>query len=170
MPPGLRIDPGAKEWPDFMGCGNPLPSFFVSDIVIDDLEANGVPVWRKTHAPIAEVGSKTLREKPAPKYYVVEVEPGIDVDFEASGVAVGSDGKPQLTKDQRAKQPVMRLDYSSWTGADLFCYSNWRGGSRLDLLCTDKVKALAEKEGWTNVRFEKQFVAGADPWTGKLVP
>jgi hypothetical protein len=162
--PGLHIDPGASVWPDFLGCGNSPPSFFVSDVVIDDLEANGIPIWRKTEFPIGSNQSKKLQDKKPPRYFVIEAKPGIAIDFDASGVVVDAVGKPQFTKAQRLNQPVLQLDLNTWNGSDLFSISNL--GSKLTLLCTEKVKALAEKERWTNVRFEKQWIAGTDPWSG----
>lgn len=169
MEPGLHIDPDGKWWPDFLGCGNSPPVFFVSDMVIDDLEANGVPIWRKTEFPIASIESKALQKKKPPRYFAVEVENGINIDFPASGIAVDDDGIPQFTKEQRLNRPILKLDHTSWSGTDLFSYSNLGNGNRLTVLCTEKVKVLAEKEGWTSIKFERQAIAGADPWTGKLL-
>lgn len=160
-PPGLIVDPGASVWPDFLGCGGGPPYFFISDTVIDDMAANGIPVWRKTEMPIATIRSKRLREKKPPRYFVVEVEPGISIDYEASGVEVGSDGKPIYTRDQRLNLPPHRIDPATWTGADLFSCFNFM--NRQYLICTEKVKRLAEKEGWLNVHFEKHPMVRDDP-------
>lgn len=151
MKPGLYIEPG-KRWPDFLMNGGSPPGFFVSGRVIESLRAIGLPLGRVTEMPIAEIKSKGLKDKPAPKYFVVETKPGIEVDFDASNISTDASGKPILTPQSFPKSIMLRE--SSWNGTDLFDYSNFSQGPYLNMFCTERVKQLAEKEGWTNVRFK----------------
>ncbi len=150
--PGMNIDPGGRTWTHLIGNGLGWPSFFVNETAICDLEDAGIEIWRKTEMPIASIKSKTLLKLLPPKYYVLEAERGIEVDFEASGVPFDSDGKPNhRARDKDKKGPLaVRLD--SWSGKDLFSI---RQGVPMVVYCTDKVKSLAEEKGWTNVKFEE---------------
>jgi hypothetical protein len=161
-PPGLHLDPGGSRWLDFIGCGNPPPSFFVSETVIDDLEANGISISRKTEMPIASITGKRPKVKP-PRYFVVEAAPGIDVDFAASGIACDPAGRPVLTNEQRLHPPLLQLSLPSWSGADLFSIGNY--GTPLWLLCTERVKALAAEQKWSNIDFQRRAIAGVPPFS-----
>jgi hypothetical protein len=151
-PPGMDIDPGGRVWTDFIGNGLGWPSYFVSEKAICDLDNAGIEVWRKTEMPIASIKSKTLQKVTPPKYYVLEAEGGIDVDYEASGIPLDSDGNPNhRARDQTKKGPLaVKLD--TWNGKDLF---STRDGVPMVAYCTEKVKKLAEEKGWTNVKFEE---------------
>ena len=151
-PPGIYIETG-RIWPDFLGHGGGSPSFFVTERVLESMRTEGLTITRATEIPIGQIDSKALKDKPPPRYFVVETAPGIEVDFAATGIPTDAEGKPVLNPLPKPWPPVAwRLRLSSWNGADLFCYSNF-GGS-LTLVCTEKVVELAKREGWTNCRFE----------------
>jgi hypothetical protein len=149
--PGLHIDPGGKVWADVLGCGGGPPSFFVSERIINNLQAEGIPILRATEMPIAKNLSKALKDVPSPKYYVLEAAPGIRLAYEAMGIELDSTGKPILV--QGAKFPEAIYDLATWNGADLMgklaVYD-----STTSLLCTERVKELAERNGWTNIEFK----------------
>lgn len=147
-PPGLKIDPGGKVWSDVIGCGGGPPSFFVSDRILSDLENEGIPVYRSTEMPIAKNLSKQLQDVPPPKYYVLEAEPGISWNFEAMGVQLSSKGIPIYDP---VHPPEHIADLSSWNGSDLFCLD--KGRLKVSIMCNDRIKNMAIKHEWTNIRF-----------------
>jgi len=150
-PPGLIIDPGGRVWSDVMGCGGGPPSFFVGERIVNDLQAEGIPSLRATEMPIAKNLSKALKNIPAPKYYVLEAEPGIRLAYSAMGLQLDPSGKPILVPG--AKFPEAIYDLKTWNGADLMGKLAVFD-STIDLLCTDRVKNLAERNGWTNIEFK----------------
>jgi hypothetical protein len=153
--PGLYIDPGGKKWPDILGCGFAPPVFFVSDRVVSSLRRFGVPLGRVTEMPVAQINAKALKGKPVPRYYVIETKPGIEVDFVSSGFKVDAAGKPILDPPPKPWPRYMyRLD--SWNGADLVGYRHFGPieAPYTTLLCTGRIKQLAEAEEWTNAEFE----------------
>ena len=142
-PPGIYIETG-RIWPDFLGHGGGSPSFFVTERVLESMRTEGLTITRATEIPIGQIDSKALKDKPPPRYFVVETAPGIEVDFAATGIPTDAEGKPVLNPLPKPWPPVAwRLRLSSWNGADLFCYSNF-GGS-LTLVCTEKVVELAKR-------------------------
>lgn len=153
--PGLHISSGGKHWPDILGCGDSPPGFFISDRVIESLRSIAAPMGRVTEMPIVEINAKALKNKPAPKYYVVETIPGIEVDLEATGFKLDRQGKPILNPPPNP-WPTYRYRLDSWNGEDLFAYRHFgpTDGPYVDMFCTERVKELAEREGWTNVRFK----------------
>lgn len=155
MPPGLRIDPGGRKWPDFLGHGGGKPSFFVSERVIESLNAIKAPLGRLTHMPIAVINAKALRNKPTPKYFVVETIPGIEVDLVATGFQVDAQGKAILIPRPNPWPRPYRYRMDSWNGSDIFAPRDIgpTDGPYTEMFCTVRVKELAEREGWTNVRF-----------------
>src|SRR5690606_37894513 len=114
--PGLIIDPGGNKWPDLLGHGGGSPSFFISDRVLESLRSIGAPIGRVTEMPIAEINAKLLKTKPAPKYFVVETQPGIEVDFAASNIPTHSEGKPILTPLPKPWPPLIKVRADSWNG------------------------------------------------------
>jgi hypothetical protein len=102
--------------------------------------------------PIADINSKRLQKKSPPLYYVLEAERGIDVDYEASGVPLDSNGKPDHRARDKDKKGPLAVKLDSWNGKDLF---STRQGVPMVVYCTEKVKSLAEEKGWTNVKFEE---------------
>lgn len=152
LEPGLYIDPGGTVWSDVLGCcGSPL-SYFVSERILNDLTAEGIEFLRATEMPIAENGSKALKNVPAPKYYVLEADPGINYISEPKNVRNAGMGMPKL--GDRVRRPSKQIYLSStWNGKDLFgCCSVYN--STTSLFCTDKVKNIAERNGWTNIEFK----------------
>lgn len=149
--PGLYIDPGGRVWSDVMGCGGGPPSFFVSERIINDLQAEGIPMLRATEVPIAQNLSKALKDVPAPKYYVLEADPGISYAYDLMGLDLDQNGKPIIDRTKMFPECIYRL--SSWSGADLFG-KKAVFDSTIDILCTEKVKDLAERNGWTNIQFK----------------
>jgi len=151
--PGARIDPGGRTWPDILGCGNSPPPFFVSERMVESLSAFGAKFARISEMPIAEIKAKALKGKPIPRYFVLETVPGIEVDFAASNIPTDAAGEPILTPLPRPWPAAIRVRASSWNGADLFAFSNFGQSPYLEFLCTERIKELAEREGWTNLRF-----------------
>lgn len=149
--PGLNIDPGGRVWGDVLGCGGSPPSFFVGERIINDLRVAEIPILRATEMPIAKNGSKALRDIPPPKYYVLEAEPGMGLDHCAMGLKTDNEGRFILEKGTKLPPEIFSLD--SWNGADLFGKKAFHD-STIDLLCTDLVKNLAERNGWTNIEFK----------------
>lgn len=154
--PGAEIEPNAREWPDFLGNGHSPPMFFVSDRVVDRLRSIEALFGRVTEMPIARVNAKALRAKPSPRYYVIETFVGIEVDAVASGFAVDSSGRAVLDALTSPKPSQYRYRQDSWDGSDLFAAYLPGGyvGPHTQMLCTERIKQLAEDEGWTNVCFE----------------
>lgn len=149
-PPGLSIDPGGNEWADVLGCGGGPPSYFVSERIVNELQQMGVPFLRATEIPIAKNLSKALKDVPAPKYFILEAEPGINYAYDLMGLAVNHSGKPVIDRSKKFPDSIYRL--SSWNGADLFGKRGFYD-STINLLCTDIVKNLAERNKWTNIEF-----------------
>jgi len=157
-PPGLHIEKGRKRvWPDFLHNGFSPPSYFLSEKVIQDLNSIHTRFKRLTEMPIAVTEGKWHKKNSSPKYFVVEAEPGIQVDFEASGYKFDSSGKPLLPALYRPAFPKDVFKKKSWNGSDLFSqhYFGIMGSLPTALLCTEKVKELAEDNGWINVHFEE---------------
>ena len=134
-----------------MGCGGGPPSYFVSERIINDLQSDGIPILRATEMPIAKNLSKALRDVPTPKYYVLEAKPGINYAYDLMGLNLDSFGKPIIDRGKKFPEPIYRL--STWNGADLFG-KRAVFDSTINLLCTDRVKDLAERNGWTNIEFK----------------
>lgn len=150
--PGMMIDRGGWEWSDFILNGNSPPYFFVSQRIVDSLEREGIPIYRKTLMPIAGIESKKLKELEPPSYYVLEGIPAASLDFSAMGVAVDERGQPRWTSLQLKARPPFVFDGLSWDGLDLFSLRNL--GSTIGLYCTERIVDLAEKEKWTNCDFK----------------
>ena len=173
--PGMDIDPGGREWSEVVGCSLGWPHQFYSDKVITDLEEAGIRYLRKTEMPIATNKAKTLLKLPAPRYYVLEAERGIERDHAAMGVSLDADGKPDWANFQlkvlrkftvpvdengkrlygqslpELKEPwIFRKD--SWNGNALFADTRL---ATTVLYCTDELKKLAEEKGWRNVEFKE---------------
>lgn len=151
-PPGMNIDPGGRSWSDVIGCGLGNPWQFVSENIIRDLNENSIPFLRVTEMPIARIMAKALKKIPAPKYYVLEAAPGMDLIYEENSIqdqiAARNEVPSRFLPPSRWKCKAY-----SWNGMDIFSPS----GGRLttSLYCTDRVKELAEQRGWTNVKFEE---------------
>ena len=150
--PGLYGENGSK-WPDFLGHGGGMPSFFVSERVVNSLKASGIEIARLTHMPIASIKSrnKRLKEQTPPRYFVLEAPYAIEMDYEASGVPIDAGGIPIA---RLPDSPNWTLRLASWRGADLMCYPNMWKRPTFTLICTERVVQLAEREGWTNCYFE----------------
>jgi hypothetical protein len=155
-PPGLSIDPGGRKWPDLLGNGHSPPMFFVSERVLNDLRSIDAPIARATEMPIAEINAKALRNKPAPRYFVIETYPGIEVDLAATGFPVDANGKAILDPPPKPWPSPLKHSRETWNGADLFDYRHFgpTDGPYINLLCSERVKQLAEENKWTNVRFK----------------
>jgi hypothetical protein len=143
-PPGMRIDPNGTKWPDILGCGFAPPDFFLSERVVQSLRKLA-PLGRITEMPIAEIKAKALKNEAPPRYFVVETIPGIEVDFAASNMPVDTTGKPIPS----SASVQLKVKTASWGGRDIFGFSNY-DPSNLTILCTERVKEVAEREGWTN--------------------
>lgn len=159
-PPGIHIDSGGRHWPDILGCGSSPPLFFVSDRVVNSLRAINATMGRVTEMPMAEIKAKALKSKPAPKYYVIETIPCIEVDLVATGFKLDVHGKAIVNPPPKPWPSPYRYRLDTWNGADLFAYRNFgpTEGPYTEMFCTERVKELAEKERWTNVLFEPLFI------------
>lgn len=161
MKSGMEIAPGRKRaWPDFIHNGSGYPGFFVSERVIWTLKTVGIEFYRLTEMPIGAIQGKWHQTNPPPKYYVAEIEfGGIMQDFKMSGHdELDADGVP--TRGARLRRPAFIKDVyilNTWNGKDLFSYTPPKAvvGASTSLFCTEKVKDLAERKGWTNVNFQE---------------
>ena len=152
-PPGMIISETGSKWPDFLPHGGSCPRFFVSERVIKSLTDEGIPIARLTEMPIAKIRSKSLRDKPAPRYFVLEADQCMEVDYAASGRKFDADGK--LIEMSPVNAPPWKYKRASWTGADLFALSyNASRRPSCSLNCTDRIVDLAKRDCWTNVRFD----------------
>jgi hypothetical protein len=153
MSPGMVVEEG-RRWPDFISHGGGRPFYFVCERVVDSLQRMDAPIQRLTEMPIATIVSKALRNKTPPRYFVVETEPGIEVDFVASGFELDELGKPKR-RPFSTSPPPLRFRGSTWNGKDLFDYHQFSTPvlAHTNLLCSSKLKEVAEKEKWTNVSF-----------------
>ena len=154
--PGLYIDQGGKKWPDILGCGSAPPLFFISERLVLSLQGIGAPLGRITEMPIVEINAKALLSESAPRYFVVETKPGIEVDLVATGFKVDASGKAILNPPPNPWPSRHKYRLDSWNGSDLFAYRHFgpTDGPYLDMFCSERIKELAEREGWTNVRFK----------------
>lgn len=137
-----------SKWPDILGAISMLP---VSERVVESLGHAGYPPAIKTEMPIARIDVKRLREIPAPKYFILQYNQGIKIHDEAS----------QIVRDEAGgiishggKNPHWVYDRSTWNGEDIFGGPMPSAGPSAYLLCTQKIIELAERDKWTNVRFE----------------
>lgn len=167
--PGLHVEERASHWPDVMFCGGRPPSCFFSRKVIESLDAHGIAVKRLTPIPVGKFGEGKLKSVPLPDYFVIEAIPGIRIDYAASGFVVDADGNPVPGAPIPKPPPTTQYDPATWSGLDLFCVSNGRAGGPyyLELLCTERVKEIAKQDGWTDVSFDRLYVKGINPFTGK---
>lgn len=150
-PSGMDIDPGGRSWSHMIGCGLGNPNKFVSEYLIHDLVEAGIPILRFTEMPIASNRAKALQKISPPKYYVLEAVPGIARSWEAMGIPMDENGKPILNPIPNP-WPESKYCFSSWNGMDLVSYSDI--ASTTTLLCTERVKDLAERRNWSNVKFK----------------
>jgi hypothetical protein len=152
-PPGLWISDRAWRWPDILGYGGGNLSFFVSRRVVESLRTFTSGVSRVTEVPIYRIDALLLKIIPPPKYFVIETEAGIELDWAASGYPVDVEGKLiRGTGPERGAWP--KLKHNTWNGTDLFAYSTVIGPPYTTLICTEKITYVAANEGWTNVRFQ----------------
>ncbi len=97
--------------------------------------------------------AKALQRIPAPKYYVLEAAPGIEVWSES--VSVQDQIAARKEVPSRFLSPYRwncRAD--SWNGMDIFSPFSPTGNTlTTSLYCTDRIKEIAELKGWTNVEF-----------------
>jgi hypothetical protein len=106
-PPGMTIYQGGSQWPDCLGVGLGWPHDVFSERIVSDLRTARIEIWRTTLMPIAEIKSKRLQRKAPPEYFVLEAERGIDVDYEASGIPMDLDGKPDFrARDKSKRTPI----------------------------------------------------------------
>lgn len=154
-PAGMDIDPGGRSWSDMIGCGLGNPSQFVSDKIIQDLNENLIPYLRITEMPIASIMAKALKKIPAPKYYVLEAAPGMEIWSESVSVQDQIAAKNEMPS--RYLPPYRwKCKADSWNGMDIFSPSSPTGNTlTASLYCTHRIKHLAEQRGWTNVKFDE---------------
>lgn len=153
-PPGMIVEPGGRSWPDFIGNGDGPPYFFTSDRVLEDLRNEGIEILRSTRMPIAKVEGKAMRKLTPPGYHVVEAAPGITVDWAAMGVPTNEKDQMDTSGGLPSPWPPEEwfVDGSSWNGQDLMSFRNFQYWTTL--VCSERVKQLAERNGWTNCRFD----------------
>lgn len=153
MPPGVSLDPGGHEWPDFLGCGMGMPSFFVSQRVSNDLQEAGIPCLRASNIPVVHPEFEMHCAGPQPEYCVMEAVPGIEMAWSAMGISCDLDNRVDFSRAYPSPWPpeAWKVSVSSWSGLDLVSYENWQ--TPMTLVCTEEVKRLAKKKKWTNVLF-----------------
>lgn len=153
-PPGVILDPGGKEWPDFLGCGLGTPSFFVSEKILTDLGNAGVAYLRATEIPVIQPFPKKLRYQTPPIYYVLEGIPCLEVAWRAMGIPCDKDNRVNFSLGYPKPWPPIewKVTQSSWTNLNLMSYKNWQ--MPMTLICTDEIKSLAAEMNWTNIRFD----------------
>ena len=151
-PPGLHIDEKGSKWGDFMMCGLAPPRTLISEHAINDIKSMNSDIMHITEFPVSIVRSKKLKDIPPPRYFALQVAGGIDMDFDAMGVNYDFSGQP-VFESNKFMNPLAKL--STWNGKDLFSWNNWGNGLGLTLLCTERVVELAEKEKWSNVKFDQ---------------
>lgn len=167
--PGIEIDECASCWPDVMSCTFAPPSCFYSRKVLESLKSHGISVKRATLIPIGKIVKGKIKAVPPPDYFIIEALPGIQIDYAASGYNVDDCGYPDEKIPRPTPRPILQHDPETWTGLDLFCSSNYFGRPRfLQLLCNERVREIAAKDGWTNVAFQRVRVKGVNPITGRL--
>jgi len=158
-PEGIELSNKGIKWPDVLGCGGGPPREFYSKRVIEGLERIGAPPYRVTHMPIGQIvegkQGKQISQMPRPEYYVIETSPGIEVAWHKMGVPT-DEANNAIMKPRPKPWPPKKWKVleTSWNGQDLFTWKNFKTTDRTDLLCTEKVKELAEEEGWTNIAFQ----------------
>lgn len=156
MAPGIQLEKGRKQiWPDFLHNGFSPPMFFVHERVVDDLIRINVLIKRLTEMPIGLIHGNWHKKNPAPKYFVVEVDTGIEIDFKESGYKFDHNDNlilPALYRPAFSKDVFKK---NSWNGCHLFSqkYFGIMGSLPFSLFCTEKVKNLAVDRKWTNVEF-----------------
>lgn len=151
---GIYLAKGGKSWPDFMATGDNLPHQFVRKEVVDTMLEEGIDgILRITPLQIRKIGGKPADSVPYPEYVVLEAEPGIEMDWKQMGVPHDANNKiiPPYPTPWPPKKWIFNLD--SWNGKDLFSCHNRR--TPMSLWCSERVKDLADREGWTNVRFDE---------------
>ena len=149
---GLHIDSGSI-WSDILGFGGTVPSFFVSERIINTLKSENIPLLNTIQAPIAKIekrGKKLLLSS-APNYYLMEAPPGILRNWEEMGYVLNSDGTPNREKMPNPRKQQC-LKATSWLNLDIFCPDD--PICTTDIYCTDRIVELAEKHQWTNIAFE----------------
>lgn len=148
--PGITVDRGGSKWSDILGCGGGPPGEFFSERVIMDLKVAGIPFYRCTRMPITQIRSNRLREVLPPNYFVIEAAPGMKIRSESvpmeEQIAARNERPPSWISPFR-----MFAALDTWNGADLFSPSH--GKSLFALFCSERVKELAECQGWTNIDF-----------------
>lgn len=148
--PGLYIDEKGTKWGDIMAVYLTPPAWVISERVLTCFQKLSGKIETTTEFPVAEIKAKKLKEIPPPRYFTIQLGGGIEVDWSATGVEHDKLGNPIIIP---GKIPPRIAKLSSWNGDDIFCWSNW-DPARTSILCTERVVELAEKEKWTNVRFD----------------
>jgi hypothetical protein len=148
--PGIHIDTVGVKWPDILGNGAGHPHEFHSTKVLSTFQKNNISLATVTEIPIAVIRSKRLKNIPPPEYYVLEAPFGIECDTSGSDFDVN--GKP--IKSTGEYELVLKL--STWNGSDLMARPTVSNVKQpwYNLICTERIKELAKKDGWTNVRFD----------------
>lgn len=145
---------GGSKWSDFMAHRGGRPFFFVSERVVESLRRIDAPIHRLTEMPVGKILNNKLRKVPSPRYFVVETVPGIEVDLDASGFEVDEAGNAKRRLFSTSPPPL-KYRGDSWNGSDLFDSHPFLGREvrHTDMLCSSRLKELAESEKWTNVGF-----------------
>ena len=150
MKPGLYIDEKGTKWGDIIAVYFSPPAWVISERVLTQLQTMKGKIETTVEFPVAEIKAKKLRAIPPPRYFTIQLSGGIEADWRAMGVKLDELGRPILDSGKVLRHIAKR---SSWNGDDIFCWSNW-DPARTSILCTERLVDLAEKEKWTNVRFD----------------
>ena len=114
-----------------------------------------IPFRRAIEFPIAEIHSPDLRKLAPPKYYVIEVDVGIEVGTIQPDAAT-TPAQPMKKEPGcvllRGKTEYF-AEYDTWDGSPLFTTKALEGEVQrhVRLFCDHRVTFLAMKEKWTNL-------------------
>jgi len=140
---------GGWRYPDVLGSGE-YPLLIVSEAMVEDWVQDGITGYNAYPLTIVRASCAAIRRQTPPQYFHIEVTGRCQLDTEAMGLSVVYNCPKcgYVEKEPAFNTPfIIRRD--SWDGTDLFVSDLSKGVT----FCTDRVRALAEKRKWTNVRF-----------------
>lgn len=147
---GYATVEGGREWPDMLGVGSAGPSKLFSNRVVERLQA--IPSL-KNKIEFGQINllieNSKCNAKP-PKYFYLNVACKVPVDINLS--------HSRILKQCSACHRILKLDplrpfypdLQQWCGTPIFEMGYSRGRA---LYCSEEIKQLAERDGWTNFEF-----------------
>jgi hypothetical protein len=150
MLPGINIDNVGRLWPDWLGAGGGVPSYYVSQRVIDSLRRAGISYRRAIEMPIGHIASKKLRQIPPPVYYVLEAPAAMTINLVKRKVpGIDCFGRP-IGRMIEESHYVAKAD--DWPGTELVSIKRLppKEQDYIFLFATQRIVDLAAEDGWTN--------------------